>query len=250
MPQIDGKQIADGTISPEKLDEIDLFVGRNLIIHDHFFNRDLVSPMGSMGWSVDASGAGSAVSAPTEAGHPGIIALTSGTNALSFSNIFLGGNGSIDSIIIGGANKIILEMVCKITESILSTILEQIQAGLGAGFDAGGALSDGVYVRFDPSVAGTFAVVTANGGLETVQQGTTTVVINTWYRLRIEIDDPGGTPSAQLFINGLPEGSPSTTNIPTAALGAGMKVDSAGGASTSTGQFDYFVVSQDTDKED
>ena len=221
-----------------------------MVVFDHFLssNED-VDELGLMGWRISTTGAGSDVDISAEGGHPGIIQLETGTATTGRAAIHLGGDSQPGTIIVSGTNEIFFECLVKFTSSISSADLEVGQVGLGVEVDDAGEFLNGVYVRFDPSVSSAFALVTANSGTRTASTGSTTVVIDTWYRVGFTISDPGGTPSAQMSINGTNEGSAITTNVPTATLAPALKVDGSGGANMQM-RVDYYHLKQVTDLED
>lgn len=224
---------------------------RNTLVFDHFMlsNTDL-HELGWMGWSIQESGAGSASTIRSEGGHPGILAMTTGTANNGYVSIHLGDGTFGGNIIVGGTNAIEFDCLIKIRNSIAQTDLEMTQVGLGLEWTTFGELANGVYVRFNPAVTNVFTMVAATGGTRTTANGTTVVALDTWYRVGFTISDPGGSPSVQMHLNGSDEGSAITTNIPTAAQGVGLKIDGAGAATVPDLDVDYVRLTQTVDLED
>lgn len=221
-------------------------------IWDDFVTGNLdTDEIGAMGWRDSGAGAGNDMSVLSDAGHPGIVSLEAGTLGTGRKALFLGSNIAFAGLVVDGSASIELEWMVRLSGSIGAADLEMVQFGLGLEWTVAGELLNGVYMRFNPTGDTTFVVVAATAGVRTAEAGTTVVVIDTWYRVGLVISDPGGTPSVQLVVNGSDEGDPVTTNIPAAALGFGVKVDSAGGGTSPAIDVDYAALRQDLgDRED
>jgi len=220
------------------------------LIFDHMISSNIdADEYGKQGWRVVASGSGAALNQTGEAGHPGIAVLVAGTANNGYATIYAGSTAVGGNIVVGGTNDIAYECLVKFTLSIAQTDLELGMMGFGLEWTLVGELTNGVYVRFNPAVTNVFAVVASTGGVRSNSNGTTPVVLDTWYRVGFVISNPGTTPSIQLYVNGVAEGTPVTTNIPTIPLGVGQKIDSAGGTGTNL-LVDYVSLTQDSDLED
>lgn len=220
---------------------------RDVIVADHFLLGAFASgSFGSADWRLSVSGTGAAVSQAPEAGHPGVARLEGGTAAAGRASVYLGDSAAGGSMLIGG-NAITFEVLVKFTGLLLATDLELAQVGLGLEWTATGELLSGLYVRVVGGLTPKFELVAATAGVRTVATGTTTVLINKWYRVGF-VWTPGGA-GAQLKVNGANEGSAVTTNIPAAAVGVGFKIDGAGGTEPNL-LVDYVTLTQVTAKED
>lgn len=215
----------------------DLPSGPDALIIDEPFtagNFD-TDEIGIYGWKKLATGTGNDVAIIAEAGHQGIMSLGGGTAAAGRVALFLGGITAVNPAIVGvNQNDISCEFLVRLTGSIGSGDLERVTLGWGDEWDAGASVehNNGVWVEFDPSTASSFRLRTGNGGARSGQNGTTTVVIDTWYRVGVQMTYPGGVPTAQLVVNGTSEGSSLTTNITVNAIGFGMRVEAGPSVAT------------------
>jgi hypothetical protein len=160
-----------------------------------------------------------------------------------------------DSIIggntfIAGPNQLEYEALVKLLGSVGVGDLEIAQWGLGLEWTLVGELLNGIYIRIAPATSPNFTLVTANGGVRTAVVGSTAAALNTWYRIGFIVTFPGGIPTVQLRLNGTNQGAPITTNIPTAAVAVGQKIDSSGGGTEPVTHVDYVLAIQMTKKED
>ena len=227
---------------------------RDVVIWDHFLTSNITTnTVGSMGWRVNATGTGAAVTTAVDNGRPGIIRLDTGTSAAARAAIDIGETALGARINVGAAGgsqgTFSLEFLVRFAgaSSILAANLEQAMFGFGLDWAADAELPDGIYVRFTPGTDTNFSLVTASASVRTVQAGTVTPAADTWYRMRIDWV-PGSPSTAQLFINGVSQGAPVSTNIPTAGLGVGFKVRSAAGVDAFV-DVDYCLGTQVTKKE-
>jgi hypothetical protein len=224
----------------------------SVIIDDHFMitNWTGFEPVSRMNWIVGVAGTDVGITASGEAGHPGIIHLKSGTSAISRTAVYIGLESFAFSVVVGGTNRIVWESLFRITTSVADADVEDCIIGLAADdWDGDLEFPNGVFLRLQPGTTDKLQLVSVAASSETVQNGTTVIAADTWYRARFVISDPNGTPSIQMSINGVAEGNPITTNIPTAALGAGFKIRGNGGVNAGL-EVDYTLLTQITDKED
>lgn len=220
------------------------------LISDHFMPNNLdLDEMGKYGWRQNKNGTQADILFVGIPGHPGVVRLEAGTASTGRSAIFLG-QTTIKGFRIGGTNQIEFEAVIRMEGSVAAADLEYIQLGVGDDdWVNPGLLNDAVIVR--GVGGGTFQVMASTGGSATVVNGTTTIVIGTWYRVGFIVTNPGGSPSVQLYVNGIAEGSPLTTNIPTTVdLLPGVKIDSNGGGVSPAIEIDRYCLRQLGDEED
>lgn len=226
------------------------FDQRDVLIWDHFLTSNLsTTSVGSHGWRVSNTGTGSNVTTVFEDGRPGVIRLTGGTAAAARAALYMGDSSNGTRFVIGSkGGALTFEALIKFPASgdFNAANLERFQLGFGLDWSADTELADGVYCRFTPGVDTNFALVLANGGTRTVQAGITAPAAGVWVRVGIVIT-MGATPTAELYINGVSQGSAISTNMPT-QVSLGMKMQSAGGAAASS-YIDYCLVTQTSAKE-
>jgi hypothetical protein len=87
-----------------------------------------------------------------------------------------------------------------------------------------------------------------NGGSKVLTATSIAVAAAAWYRIGIRITYPGGTPTAELLINGTVRAT-STAPFPSAGLALGIIMDANATASEARYQTDYALVQQVTSKE-
>lgn len=232
-------------VSPSNVFDI-----RDILVFDHFVSSNVDSDeLGTAGWRISSTGAGNVTTLASVAGHPGIVGINPGASAGGYVSIHLGDSLTGTTFLVGGTSQIEFEAMMRFTGSINSTDLEGVQMGFGLEWTTVGQHSNGVFVRFFPATDTTFVMVATNGGTATTSNGTTTVALNTWYRVGFVISSPGTSPSAQLYVNGSAEGSAVTTNFPTAGIAFGQKIDGAGATTDPVAQFDYVRYIQTNDGE-
>lgn len=215
---------------------------RDIVMMEHFLSSNIdLHEMFKHGWEKNSTGAGNSLSVTGYAGHPGVAVLDSGTSSNGFNAISLGSSGFLN-IIMGGATVFEFEALIRLRGSIASSDVANVFIGFGDDFTAQGNPSNFVGVRFNPALSSSFQLFSNSGGTGTVQNGTTSVVLDTWYRVGF-VYDPNGTPSLQMKVNGANEGSSITTNIPSSLIAPGLKHDSAGGVAASL-EADYFYATQ------
>lgn len=107
-----------------------------------------------------------------------------------------------------------------------------------------GEPTDGVYARYTHSVnSGAWQLVARSNGTESVTNTSVTVVANTGYDIRCDVNATGT--SVNCSINGAAQ-TAMTTNIPTGstrALGAGSTLIKSLGTTALTAQLDWFSMS-------
>ncbi len=228
------------------------FDQRDVLLYDHFITGSVLTErMGIYGWVVDVSGTGADLTFLAEAGHPGILDFGGGSTSAGRAGVYLG-NTSVQNFLLGTTqNQIDLEFLFRVNSTALSAVnLERLCIGFGDTFDAasGTEQTNGIYLEYNPSLSAKMRLVTSNGGTKTrTTSSGADVVAATWYRVVIRMTYPGGTPTATLLVNGTSVAS-HTTNIPTAGLGIGARLDSNAGTEPRF-QLDYMLCTQVTSKE-
>lgn len=212
----------------------------NIVLDEHFLGpATSQNDIGNSGWRSTGNGAGNAIFYSQENGHPGIITIEPGTSSASGRRAVHLGQSSALHITLsddGSQNAITFEWIIQVRGTIGSADLESIQLGVAINSDmaVNGQIQTGVAVIFEPGTSNFFRAMTTSSGTASKQDGTTTVVIDTWYRVAIEFTDNGGSSySAQLVVDGSNEGSAITTNAPlSTSLMPFAKIDGTGAGGT------------------
>jgi hypothetical protein len=222
---------------------------------EHFITSNTdVHEIGSHGWNRQLGGTGPSISVVTEAGHPGIIQMEAGTASAARGSLYMGDAVLSHCVLDVVQNDLDLEFLVKFKNSVAAADLERFVCGFGDLWDTGtGDIQhdNGVYVDFVGGSPPTFGITAANGGTRTSQAGTTTIALDTWYRIGIRMTYPGGTPTASLLVNGSVEGTPITTNIPSIGVAIGLKADAGPTVGTEMAWWtDWAKLTQVTYQED
>lgn len=226
---------------------------RDIVAFDHFVIGSNVSErLGALGWLTTVSGTGADMVSTGEVGHPGVLDMGAGTTAAGRVAIYLGDSTNFLNLALGTTQGTIdLEWLVKVNANALSSSnTERLCFGFGDTFDAasGAELTNGIYAEFNPTLSANWRLVTANGGTRTrTTSSGSNPTSGTWYRVTIRMSYPGGTPTAELFVNGTSVAS-HTTNIPTLGLGLGCRLD-CNGTTEPRVQVDYMRCTQVTNKE-
>jgi hypothetical protein len=203
----------------------------NYIVEDNMVTGNLTNDtIGKQGWRTTGNGTGNSLDVLTVAGHPGVLSLRPGPNAaLGRRSIQLGQNTVAGGFVLGQQPSLEIEWLIRIRGTVAGADLQMIQLGLIAAADVGnaGGATNGIFVRFNPGGSNKFRAAAVNGGTLSTQDGTTVVAVNTWYRVSVVYTN-AGSPSLQLKVNGANQGSPVTTNFPTADLSLVAKIDGLG----------------------
>lgn len=205
-------------------------------LEEQFITSNLTNDtIGKLGWRSTGNGTGNAIGVSSVPGHPGVLSINPGTVAVAGRRALHLGQSTAPggfALSTDGSMEGTLEVewLIRVRNTVGAATLEMFQLGLVAPADitTNGLVQDGLCVQFDPAASGTFRVSTTVGGVQSVQNGTTTVAVNTWYRVSVVFTDTGSGGSAQLKVNGVAEGSPVATNFPTTALGLFAKIDGMG----------------------
>lgn len=225
------------------------FDPRDMIAFDHFISGNFdTDEIALHGWRDAGAGTGHDIRFTGEAGHFGIIRLVAGTVAAARSVIHLGDAG-LENILAGGTNPITFEALVSPRGTLASTSLEQHSFGLASGWTTAALLlTEGIYIRFNPLLDTFWTLVCTNASVSTTRAATANApTLGTWDRVGF-VYTPGGTPQVQLVVNGVNEGAPITTNIPSTVLGLGLRADAVAGPSADL-WVDYISLRQVTNKE-
>jgi hypothetical protein len=228
------------------------FDQRDVLIWDHFITAALTTErIGTMGWTSLITGTGSDLVITGEAGHPGILDFGAGTAAAGRAALYLGDSANPNFLLDASQNQLDIEFLIRVNAAALSaTNMERFCLGFGNNWGAGAGVfnTNCVCAQFDPAVNANWRLMSANGGVETL---TTSSGSNpeaaTWYRVGIRMTYPGGTPTANLVINGTVVAT-HTTNIPASPVGPGIRMDANAGTEPRY-QLDYVRCTQVTNKE-
>jgi hypothetical protein len=190
-----------------------------------------------------SSGTGAGFSIASEAGRPGIYQANSGTTATGRNSLTTPNS----STTLGGGTWTFETMLQVPT---LSNATERFQ-NISGFFDMNTAANqtDGIYFLYDEGGVSTgssatpnFQIVTSSNSVRTFQTTSTSVVANTWYKLKIVVN--ATATSVEYFINDVSVGT-STTNIPTGALrqlGWGLLQNKSVGITSRTVSYDAMLV--------
>jgi hypothetical protein len=208
-----------------------------LEIYDDFLGVAGVDLLpGDTAWEYDNNGAGSAVTGAASHitdGHPGVVALETGTSTNGYASNFKSRYGTF---ILGGG-ELTLEAVIKL--SAVSNSTNEYEAYVGMmdqvvvfGLPTyGGTVSDGVYFQYKRATDGDFwSIVTVKSIGSQTKTVTATAVSTNWVKLKYVVN--AAATSVEFFINGTSVGT-STQNIPTSASsGSGVVTPAFGIAKT------------------
>jgi hypothetical protein len=238
----------EGTTAIGAVSSVDM---RDILVHDHFLCGSTTSErLGLMGWLVQVTGTGSDMAISGEAGHPGIVDIGVGTTAAGRGAIYLGDASIVNLALSSSQNQVDLEWLVRFNSAALSSANnERFVVGFGDTFDAaaGVEMSNGVYCEFAPGTSANFQLVNSAAATRTRTNSNIAVAASTWYRIGLRMTYPGGTPTANLLINGTVRAT-STANIPTLGVGIGIRMDANAGAEARY-QTDYVTLIQVTAKE-
>jgi len=200
------------------------------VFFDNFITGNTDSDeVGELGWRIQESGTGSIVNSNiAEAGHAGILELQAGTAVGAKAAIHKGDPTIVHTHKLDADQpEITHEWLVKFTGSVAAADMERFTCGFGDQFSSGTGgveIDNGVYVELIGAASPVFTLRTANSSTRSSSAGSTVAALNTWYRLGVKMTYPGGTPTAEMFINGVKEGSSITTNIP-GNTGIGIRID-------------------------
>ena len=165
---------------------------------------------GMTNWTNTASGAGAgSLTVSTLFGRKSIYQLSTGTTNAGRIAFGKSSNGTLFG------NQIMFCYETDIYIPTLSTVGERylLTVGYGDNIVVGDHL-DGIYFEYDESLNPTWRLKTANNGTRSTTVTAVAVAINTWIKLRLEVNRNGS--EVLFFINNQFVGN-ITTNIPTAS---------------------------------
>jgi len=166
---------------------------------------------GEYAWTNHTGGVGASTTNITgEQNHPGIRRWNTGTGLSGYSGV----NNRLTFLDPNGGD--VMEFVVRID----ATSLVLFRGGIQDSFTAVEA-TDGYYFEFDPLTSANWRIVTANNSTRTKTTTSTAVVANTWYRLRIEVNNANS--SVEFFINGTSAGT-IATNLPASGRDTGISI--------------------------
>lgn len=205
-----------------------------LILCDDF----IMVAVTSSGWNSVISGTVAANTvALGEAGHPGIINSSTGTDSTGRAGMFTG----VAAILLG-SGATVWEAIVRFPN--LSTSSDEYIARIGLSDGTAGDAVDGVYFEYDRATNGDFWVIkTASNSSRTTTVTTTAVAGTTWYHLKCEIN--AAATSATYYINGVSVGTISS-NFPTTSgrvTGASWNIIKSAGTTARTMDCDAFSLS-------
>ncbi len=195
---------------------------------------------------VTGGGGGSTSGVTGEAGHPGIITIDA--DSLNSWAWIVPRSPGTEIIRFGNGDYWRAETVMRIATSDggLSNGTQRFTFRTGFVDDASansGDGTDGCYFRYTDNVnSGKFQGVCRNNATESTCDSTTTVVVDTWYRLTVAVNAAGN--SVDFQINGVSK-CQVTTNIPTASTRTtnwGTAIWKNLGSTARSAQVDYFEV--------
>lgn len=167
--------------------------------------------------------------------HPGVLALGTGVTADGRSVL------TTDPTLILLSGAATLDCVYRIPVLSDATDTFHVNCGIDT---ISGAITDpaanGVYVRYSSDVnGGAFEGIACAASSCTRRNLTVTPVANTWYRVGYTINQ--ALNSVQFFVDGVAQGAPVTTNIPTVGMGVDVRIDRDAGSSNARNvQVDFF----------
>lgn len=192
---------------------------------------------GNNGWTVSSSGAGAGTS--SNAGlvaplRPGVIQSATGTTTTGRSAVHLGTN----TVRIPPAPNNWVDIELAVALSATNTANDQFVSrfGLGNNHAVDGEHSEAIMFRYS-TVSTNWQCVTISGSSATVAATSVPVVPSFWYRLRIFANST----VARFWINDSFVAS-IATNIPTAALAPGAKIQKTLGGANRIHALDYFSL--------
>jgi hypothetical protein len=196
------------------------------------------SGQGQTGWTMASLGAGATTAvASTLFGRYGVNSLSTGTTSGGRTCLNKGGN-----ILLFSNGVTVWEASVRLANLSTPTETYIYYAGFGDNALAGDQ-TDGVYFEYNEEVSGNFwSIKTANNTVRTTEITSIPILVNEWYKLKIEIA-PNGT-RVDYFINDINIGF-INTNIPTAIdrnTGILFKIQKTVGATARLAYVDYTIL--------
>lgn len=194
---------------------------------DDFNRSSLTANSSNMAWVASVANGGAATidtGVPTDASFAGRVIVSTGTTNNNTGRATLVSYNNVNKLIPtcgSGVKLIVLEF--RVRYPVLSVAgLEYVSlVGLMDG-TASGDPTNGIFFRYTHNVnGGRFQIINRSANTPTTQDSDVTVVVNTWYKLKIEITSDN---TVTFFINETNVGSTSA-NRPTVACKPTVKIE-------------------------
>lgn len=194
-----------------------------------FFDDFLKSPQGLAPWtSGTANGGDFNPTQPSDSGHPGVLSVTTGTNAGGQSMIYLGNiNNTTQQEIILGGGAIDIYMVIQLPVLSNGTDTYEISVGLGQSQNYSNTSYDnGVFFNYSSTInSGNWQGSTSKATTKSVLNSSTAVTTS-WTTLRINVNAAGTV--ATFYVNGSSIGT-INTNLPTLGISPALNIAKSAG---------------------
>jgi len=200
---------------------------------------DLVTHSLEKGFTQYIVGSGTIGYTAGTSGHPGVVALSTGTATSATAGIL---KTAVPAVITPQLTVGSGELVFEALIEIVSLPLESDNGNIRLGFmdEIAGAPSNAVQAQLGTGAGGKWGFFCRAGGVSTSSYGTTTATLG-WHHVKIVINAAGT--SASLIIDGIPELT-ITTNIPSAGFSYGCQATKSAGSSVVEVKIDLFHVYQ------
>lgn len=200
-----------------------------------------VTTLPAEGWVWVPTLTGTIVAAnPASGTRDGLWQLQTGTNSTAIAAI---ARGSINNVTVGGG-EIVIETEFRLP--ILGTASERlyVQSGLRDAWDSSTANNRILAYYQDNVNGGALQLLVRSGGVDTTANGTTVLVANTFYYVKLVINAAGtevkmyvGTTEANATLE-----ATVSSGVPTASMRAGILLGKSVGTTTRNLDVDYFVA--------
>lgn len=195
-------------------------------------------------WSVSASGVTLNAIGDMETGKPGIFSMTTGATAAISVGVAWSGNSTTtgQGFMVLGGGEIVFESYIRIVAMLTGAETGFMRVGLMD--EISGAPSNAIQWQYDATSAN-HQILARAGGTTTIVFGVTPVTTG-WHHIRIEVAADGL--SAELFVNGVPQGRVDSNmpvlGVATAALRPAMGLQKSTGTTAITAKLDWMRVRQ------
>lgn len=216
-----------------------LFPHAGMYLSEEFFIANTTSgAVGQLGWINSSTGNGAAVSAnPGTSGRPGQVKFETGITSAGRAVITF---NTTDRAILLGGGEMTYETSIYIED--LSTVGEEYIDRIGFGYTVGGDQVNGAYFEYNRLTSTNWVIKTADGGTITSTTTSTSVVEDSWIKLKIVVNADAS--QVDYFVNGSNVGN-ITTNIPTTNQTSVIyQIIKSAGSTSRTLIADYFNLAQ------
>ena len=210
--------------------------------YDDFICSAQTASISKLSWGRVAQNGGSTAfnTADSDAAHPGLVSIETGTSTNGAGGIFLG-----TTPLLFGGGLIRINMLIKLSALSDGTDTYTFRAGFGDN-TTGGAQVDGAYFEYTHGTnSGNYQILTASNSSRTTAN-TSTAASTNWDLLTIECNAAGT--SVAFFINGSQvANSPIAATIPTGAgrgFGVVLSMTKSAGTASRACLFDLFEMYQ------